>query len=348
MEPWNSYLSNVSSIARRCGSKLSRDAWDVLDTCLTSNWAKALASECLLLEQKGLLQAHRFEFAEAGVRAEYQHPGRSFVDLEAARISAAVAAAAPGLRHFAAEAAPLLATELLRELPQLALKEGPSNVQVKLQLTRGLQGSAPCHYDTSETAPKRQVTLLLYLGENYEEKYGAELVLQPFLQSPVKVSPHFNRGVIFLSDRLLHYTLPPTEDGFCFGRWLLTVWLDGDSVDQVATNRSQWPPLLQRLLAPAIYAEIFLQSLEQSMPPGPALKALKKAQEEEIASIELDESFAEMLPDLKDACSSQHLESVPPEDSRQCSTSDSPRSRRCKRALDEGKIGRRSEGPTTN
>ena len=348
MEPWNSYLSNVSSIARRCGSKLSRDAWDVLDTCLTSNWAKALASECLLLEQNGLLQAHRFEFDEAGVRAEYQHPGRSFVDLEAARISAAVAAAAPGLRHFAAEAAPLLATELLREMPQLALKEGPSNVQVKLQLARGLQGSAPCHYDTSETAPKRQVTLLLYLGENYEEKYGAELVLQPFLQSPVKVSPHFNRGVIFLSDRLLHYTLPPTEDGCCFGRWLLTVWLDGDSVDQVAANKSQWPPLLQRLLAPAIYAEIFLQSLEQSMPPGPALKALKKAQEEEIASIELDESFAEMLPDLKDACSSQPLESVPPKDSRQCSTSDSPRSRRCKRALDEGKRGRRSEGSTTN
>ena len=108
MEPWNSYLSNVSSIAHRCGSKLSSDAWDVLDTCLTSNWAKALASECLLLEQNGLLQAHRFEFDEAGVRAEYQHPGRSFVDLEAARISAAVAAAAPGLEAFRRGSSPVV------------------------------------------------------------------------------------------------------------------------------------------------------------------------------------------------------------------------------------------------
>lgn len=304
MEDWKQFVPTLSSISHRC-TKLMTESWDVLDGCLKPDWAAALASECLHLEEKGLLQPHRFEFAANGDRVEYQHPGRSFVDLEAPKISPSVAAAAPGLAHFASEAAPLLATQLLQEMPGLALKQ-PSGVQVKLQLTKG-QGSAPCHYDTSETAPHRQVTLLLYLSEGYQENYGTELVLQPFLGCPVKVSPIFNRGVIFLSDRVLHYTLPPTEDGTTFARWLLTIWLDGDQVDKAVGQTQRWPPLLQRLLAPAIYPEMFLKSLEQSMPPGAALKALKLAQEEEIASIELDDSFAEMLPDLKEAAAAADM-----------------------------------------
>ena len=46
-----------------------------------------------------------------------------------------------------------------------------------------------------------------------------------------------------------------------------------------------------------------MESLERSMPPGPALEALKRAQEQEIASIEQDEHFADAwlqieIPDL--------------------------------------------------
>ena len=115
----------------------------------------------------------------------------------------------------------------------------------------------------------------------------------------MKISPLFNRGILFLSDRLLHYTLPPTREGATFGRWLLTIWLEGDSVDAPLGQR--WPPLLQRTLAPAIYSKVFLSSLERSMPPGPALDALKAAQEEEITSLESDETFGEMLPDLREA-----------------------------------------------
>lgn len=96
--------------------------------------------------------------------------------------------------------------------------------------------------------------MLLYLSEDFQKEdgaeLGAELVLQPFLQSPVTLSPLFNRGVLFLSDRILHYTLPgrPSQR-----RWLLTIWLEGDAVD--SAFQSPWPPLLQRLLAPAIYKE---------------------------------------------------------------------------------------------
>ena len=115
----------------------------------------------------------------------------------------------------------------------------------------------------------------------------------------MKISPLFNCGVFFLSDRLLHYTLPPAKEGKDLDRWLLTIWLDGNSVD--AKLGDTWPPLLQRTIAPAVYSELFMECLERSMPPGPALDALRAAQLEEIRSLETDESFAEMLPDLREA-----------------------------------------------
>ncbi|CAK9091146.1 Peptidyl-prolyl cis-trans isomerase FKBP62 (PPIase FKBP62) (70 kDa peptidyl-prolyl isomerase) (FK506-binding protein 62) (AtFKBP62) (Immunophilin FKBP62) (Peptidylprolyl isomerase ROF1) (Protein ROTAMASE FKBP 1) (Rotamase) [Durusdinium trenchii] len=292
---WDAFLPSLSSIAARCAGRLVSHHWAQLDECLSETWAEALAAECLLLEEAQLLSPHTFEFAAEGGRVQYQHPGRRFVDLEAPRVTPAVAARAPGLAHFAAVAAGSFTRRLQEAAPSLQLRP---EVQVKLQLTCGSSGCAPCHYDTSETAPGRQVTWLLYLGD-WKEEYGAELVLQPFLDSEVKISPLFNRGILFLSDRLLHYTLPPTREGATFGRWLLTIWLEGDSVDAPLGQR--WPPLLQRTLAPAIYSKVFLSSLERSMPPGPALDALKAAQEEEITSLESDETFGEMLPDLREA-----------------------------------------------
>ncbi|CAK9064690.1 unnamed protein product [Durusdinium trenchii] len=265
---WDAFLPSLSSIAARCAGRLVSHHWAQLDECLSETWAEALAAECLLLEEAQLLSPHTFEFAAEGGRVQYQHPGRRFVDLEAPRVTPAVAARAPGLAHFAAVAAGSFTRRLQEAAPSLQLRP---EVQVKLQLTCGSSGCAPCHYDTSETAPGRQV----------------------------KISPLFNRGILFLSDRLLHYTLPPTREGATFGRWLLTIWLEGDSVDAPLGQR--WPPLLQRTLAPAIYSKVFLSSLERSMPPGPALDALKAAQEEEITSLESDETFGEMLPDLREA-----------------------------------------------
>ncbi|CAJ1338794.1 unnamed protein product [Effrenium voratum] len=277
-----------AAIARRCAEQLCSEGWAVLDSCLGHSEALELQKEAQRLEAAGLLEAHRFEFAAEGERREYQHQGRSFLDFEPPPPAAALPLA-PGLAAFAGGGfAAQLAAELTARQPKLALS---GQVQVKLQLTRGLRGSAPCHYDTSDTAPLRQVTLLLYLGQ-WQEDYGAELVLQPFLGGAVSVAPLFNRAVVFLSDRMLHSSLAPKDAQA--RRWLLTLWLHGERVDSVDAHLapSPWPPLLQRLLAPAVYAELFMEALERSMPPGPALEALKAAQREEIASIEMDESFA--------------------------------------------------------
>ncbi|CAE7625668.1 RPS9B [Symbiodinium sp. CCMP2456] len=288
--------TSISSVVSRSAALLAEQGWASVDHCLADDWAGALASECQLLEEAGMLRPHCFEFqATAGERCEYRHPGRSFVDLDGAEAVEDLALA-PNLSSFAREAAVPLAEALVEQLPWLALAGSMgdvSQVQVKLQLTKGPAGSAPCHYDTSETAPRRQITWLLYLSTDWKPEFGAELVIQPFLGSRAAVTPCFNHGVLFLSDRILHYSLPPSREGQAHQRWLLTVWLDGELVN--APRGEAWPPLLQRLLAPAVYSK------ECSMPDGPALRALRAAQEEEIRSLQEDEEFAEMLPDLREA-----------------------------------------------
>lgn len=285
---------------------LQQEGWATLDGALGPRWAAALAAECRALELGGLLQPHCFEFAApgavgaAGGRSAYQHPGRSYVDLDACRVRPEVAAAAPLLASFALARAPELAASLSKALPALELGAGADAVQVKLQLTRGEHGCAPWHYDTSESAATRQVTLLVYLSEDWRDECGGELQLLPFLQAPVDLLPRHDRGVLFLSDRLLHRSLPPQgAAGVTMARWLLTVWFDGSAVD--AKRGSVFPPLLQRMVTPAVYRELYLEALEQSLPPGSARAALCKAQADEIAAIEGDEELAEMLDDLREA-----------------------------------------------
>ena len=52
-----------------------------------------------------------------------------------------------------------------------------------------------------------------------------------------------------------------------------------------------------------------MESLERSMPPGPALEALKRAQEQEIASVEQDDHFADAWLQFEtvDLIGSDHL-----------------------------------------
>eukprot|EP00927_Polykrikos_kofoidii_P011656 TRINITY_DN14972_c0_g1_i1.p1 TRINITY_DN14972_c0_g1~~TRINITY_DN14972_c0_g1_i1.p1 ORF type:complete len:462 (-),score=80.57 TRINITY_DN14972_c0_g1_i1:239-1624(-) len=294
--------------------------WAVIDGLLGNEWASSLAADCEALESHNLLIRHSFAFtAEDGSRRTFQHDGRSYVDLEPWRITPAVASRAPSLASFAATHAPELAQALAKALPALGITtanectddegvckdHGENTLQVKLQLTLGEHGCAPCHYDTSDSAPSRQVTLLLYLSSEWNDKLGGELRLLPFLEAPVDIVPAFDRGVIFLSDRVLHRSLPPSAEGRSKARWLLTVWLGGSRVDRslelVGSGSNRWPPLLQRLLTPAVYADAYLAALEESLPDGEVQRALRKAQLEEIYSIEADEALAEMLGDLREA-----------------------------------------------
>merc|ERR1711924_36444 len=147
----------------------------------------------------------------------------------------------------------------------------------------------------------RQTTLLIYLNENWGKDSGGELELLPFLSAPECLSPVFDRGVLLLSDRVLHRSLPPKDSGITKARWLLTVWFDGARVDQ--PRGSRFPPLLQRLLAPAVYKAEFLEALEHSMPPGKGKDVLVRAQLEEINAVEDDNELKEMLHQLREAAS---------------------------------------------
>ena len=70
---------SISSIATRSAPLLEEKGWAILDSCLSADWARTLASECVAMEKGGLLQPHCFEFqAPDGGRCEYKHPGRCF------------------------------------------------------------------------------------------------------------------------------------------------------------------------------------------------------------------------------------------------------------------------------
>lgn len=290
----------MSQRVANCFHAVLHHGWAVVDAVFQRSWAAKLAAECEALEKGGHLAPHTFEFS--GVRSglqTYTHEGRSFVDLDA-NISQPVAATAPLLAELWSVHVASLVRSIASSFPSLDLADP---VQVKLQLTRGSCGCAPCHYDTSVSAPHRQVTLLVYLAEEWPQDGGGELELLPFLQDPVRLSPVFDRGVVFLSDRLLHRSLPPRGTAMNRRRWLLTVWLEGRSVDRLLGAR--WPPLLQRLVAPALYAGAYRRALEESLPPGEALDVLCESQLEEVRQIEGDEELAEIVGTLHEVIGSK-------------------------------------------
>merc|ERR1712183_1156382 len=137
------------------------------------------------------------------------------------------------------------------------------------------------------------------MGEGWDVEKGGELVLLPFLQEPVTLVPHFDRSVMLLSDRILHRSLPPSKSGSTCSRWLLTLWFEGKHVDQLCG--SMWPPLLQRLVAPLLYAKDYLEALEQSFPCGEIRQALLEAQLKEIRAIECDEELLDIVHQLRDS-----------------------------------------------
>eukprot|EP00403_Amphidinium_massartii_P033260 CAMPEP_0178449016 /NCGR_PEP_ID=MMETSP0689_2-20121128/42309_1 /TAXON_ID=160604 /ORGANISM="Amphidinium massartii, Strain CS-259" /LENGTH=170 /DNA_ID=CAMNT_0020074273 /DNA_START=61 /DNA_END=569 /DNA_ORIENTATION=- len=152
------------------GQQLRQQGWLCLDRSLGDAWATSLACECERLRADGLLSAHTFEFeSEDGERHTYEHDGRSYIDLDPSRVKGEhnLTAVSPQLLEFASRHTEVVAKELAKQLPWLDLDLDSSNFQVKLQLTTGRHGCAPCHYDTSPSAPNRQLTLLLYLSRDW-------------------------------------------------------------------------------------------------------------------------------------------------------------------------------------
>eukprot|EP01060_Flectonema_neradi_P007595 TRINITY_DN15329_c0_g1_i1.p1 TRINITY_DN15329_c0_g1~~TRINITY_DN15329_c0_g1_i1.p1 ORF type:complete len:326 (+),score=67.05 TRINITY_DN15329_c0_g1_i1:35-1012(+) len=103
---------------------------------------------------------------------------------------------------------------------------GTSNKTVKLQVNSGSGGCFPLHYDNPGPPNKRAATVLFYLNKGWQKEHGGEVVIQPFLENPIKIAPLFNRVVVFLSDRVLHRVLPCHST-----RYLITLWIDGEDTN---------------------------------------------------------------------------------------------------------------------
>ncbi|CAK9000586.1 unnamed protein product [Durusdinium trenchii] len=270
---------------------------------LLGGWAKALAEEADSLEFASKLLPHTFQFFAGGQQHFFKHPGRRYLDLDAARQEGqptSLTSHAPRLMRFAVDMLPDLVASLRAAVPKLGLAETAPHV--KLQLTTGEVGCTPCHYDTSYNDPTSlQLSILIYLSEGWCPEWGGELQLVPFLEPPVLLAPSFDRCVLFLADRRLHRSLPPRGPGVQKHRWLLTAWLDGTRVDAPLWNSSQLAPSLQRLLAPALHRELYLEALRQSLPPyALAREALLREQRQQIEELEKDETLMGLLEGLRE------------------------------------------------
>lgn len=278
-------------------ARLLQDGWADVEQVFSAPFAATLATESMELDRAGLLEPHTFQFRKGAEAVDtFTHPGRTFVDMDVCAAPDAVCAHAPAFAHLAAVRAVQMARALASAVPDLKINTGSQDVQVKLQQSHGEHGCAPWHFDTSETAASRQLTLLVYLAQDWDAADGGELELLPFLSTPVLLTPWFNRGVLFLSDRVLHRSRCAANTSK--RRWLLTVWFDGAETDYSLAGR--WPPPpLQRYLAPAVYREDYLEALEDSLPPGPARAALLHAQALEIRELQQDPDFAEIVQELR-------------------------------------------------
>jgi Rps23 Pro-64 3,4-dihydroxylase Tpa1-like proline 4-hydroxylase len=152
---------------------------------------------------------------------------------------------------------------------------------IKVQLNKG--GSFPCHYDNPGPPNKRCLTCIVYLNAEWNDSFGGQLELMPFLKKKVTVQPLMNRMVVFRSDLVLHGVAPwkvPKEDA---NRLCFTVWIDALTQGEYKLTRKHlqfvsWDSAatffssstLQRCISRAVYDEEYEETLIRCVGGTPA------------------------------------------------------------------------------
>jgi hypothetical protein len=235
----------------------------IIDNFLSPDWASSLLRECQRLRKDGFAQ-HRFKFGNEF----YEKPNIYEIDLEDERSREGSAE----LSYLYSHAAPELVLCLKSTFPSLNLEN--RQPAIKMQYNSGNGGCFPFHYDNPGPPSRRQLTCVVYLNPDWVEGDGGEIVLWPFLQQPVTISPRMNRAVLFRSDLILHRVLPSTKERYCF-----TIWCDGATVNGnndvlLTRDNLQYPTYdsavaffqsspLQRVLSRAVYDREYEDSLMQ-------------------------------------------------------------------------------------
>jgi len=268
----------------------------VVDGFFGAEWAAQILHDAKRLAKEGHLLQHRFQFGQT----LYEKPNIFELDFDnEQRVTLS-----PELSFIQTCAAPKLVEVANRALPGLKLSQSQA---IKLQWNRGQGGCFPWHYDNPGPPSRRQLTCIWYLNPDWEESHGGELVLWPFLRSPIAIPPKMDRMVLFRSDLMLHRVLRSNHERFCF-----TIWIDGSEVNRdedVLLTRSnlQFPTWdaavqsfqsspLQRVISRAVYQEDYEQSLVECVNAS-ALREMLGAHKENVK--QLTEKLGLLISELR-------------------------------------------------
>ena len=256
-------------------SSLEKNQYIVLDNFLGGKFSKALRAE--MIAHKADFEPHKYEFSGNIL----PKPGISEMDLsDKTQLSKFGPDDSVTLLH---ETVSKLIAENIRTLcPWLHIStdKAPS---IKLQFNNG--GCFPWHYDAAGVGARRRLTCVYYLNPDWREGDGGEIVLMPFGRAHKKIAPAMDRCVIFLSEYVNHRVLlaKPHID-VERRRMAISMWFDAESGklvdkeqeismadackmadDDVMMNRIMWSKQLQQSLSRAIYSDLYLESMDESV-----------------------------------------------------------------------------------
>ncbi|CAM9459011.1 unnamed protein product, partial [Chrysoparadoxa australica] len=271
------------------------------------------------LAKKKLLQPNKTQFTHPdGTTMCYSKPHIFEADLHDEVLRAKVPALSELFTSTSPQPSPLPLPPALVEAFQCLLGgettlcTGSKGMTVKLQMNEGEGGCFPYHYDNPGPPNRRRLTCLLYLNPDWEEGHGGEMILHPFLQSPVTVAPLMNRLVVFASDRILHRVAPCHHE-----RYAITFWIDSMGTNQEEDltlrvgkgelsdwlgwcERLRYSPC-QRILSRGIYQEEYNDSLQQCMAGAAgSCQEMIAAHQEQISKLQKNAPLYALVKRLRD------------------------------------------------
>ncbi|OUS45278.1 2OG-Fe(II) oxygenase superfamily-domain-containing protein [Ostreococcus tauri] len=211
-----------------------------------------------------------------------------------------------------------MANAFVRVAPEMRLRTGNLSRTVKLQVNEGGGACFPWHFDNPSAPSNRALTCILYLNPEWKRGDGGEIRFQPFCGVATTVAPRHNRLVIFWSDRTLHRVMPFHGTR----RYAVTVWLDGDFVDErtgastnvcelnlstrealddiAATAKSLAASNVQRALSRAVYADEYEASLVECMGNAPGAMEMLESHYEHCREVKKNKALKALVDALRE------------------------------------------------
>eukprot|EP01025_Chloroclados_australasicus_P028345 TRINITY_DN2810_c0_g1_i3.p2 TRINITY_DN2810_c0_g1~~TRINITY_DN2810_c0_g1_i3.p2 ORF type:complete len:372 (-),score=17.98 TRINITY_DN2810_c0_g1_i3:173-1288(-) len=310
-------LSNLEVIlGPDVGENLLYKGYAVVDNALELSSCRQMKNEILAL--KGFDKLGRGSFQYGSSEAMALPPRQNVYEAELS-YNKQVVRLAPYLTKWLEDRR--LRTMLNVHLPMLRLDS--QTVRVEYSDGHGFGTCYPMHTDSSADVDNREVTVVYFLNEDWQEQDGGWLRLYPWPNDPIDIQPINNRLVIYSAHNMVHRILPSRNASFSFTTWILDKrkkmqWAHNQSslrdqlrqvLDKVRSNGSLhdvWRLLVQpqvRLqVIKYIYQHEWKQSLQETYQHDAALlNTLLEQQNFEAAVIgQALASAKDILDDMRD------------------------------------------------